>query len=333
MHTTKIFHLHLDTAALNMSLVKKPKTELSTHVVSNHATDTSIQLIGHSCPVLACDLSAEKAVLSGDLEGSVKLWKLSHDDTVEQYEVGKHKGAVLGAIFLKTHMVTCSTDTTISVFDGGHKIRNFKGHTAAVNVVCGGQNGELILSGSDDGSIGIWDPREKDSESRVIETSYPVVAVATDGHETVWSAGVDDAISKWDLRMNQQLDFQGANGHSDIVTSLSYNNNRLASHSHDNTVRVWDTKPFMADEKSRELLCLTDAPNGIEQATLKARWSSDGEHIIAGSADRTVAIWKGDTGRLVRKVGGHSGCVNDVAMVEKWYVSASSDGTLVVSSL
>lgn len=283
--------------------------------------------------MLSCDLH-QGVVLSGDLEGHIKLWTQiqGQDDNVAQFDVGKHKGGVLGAIFWDSErFVTCSTDTSVSVFQGSQKVRNLKGHSAAVNAVCIAQN-SIILSGSDDGSIGIWDPREKDEESQCIDTSYPVIGLATNGGFEVYSAGVDDIISSWDMRMNEKLSIS-PQGHTDIITSLSYNNGRLASHSHDNTVRVWDTKPFVSEAASRELLCLYDAPNGIEQATLKARFSTDGSKIIAGSADRTVAIWTADTGRLLRKIGGHVGCVNDVAMDGNHYVSASSDGTLIVSSL
>jgi len=54
------------------------------------------------------------------------------------------------------------------------------------------------------------------------------------------------------------------------------------------------------------------APTGQERNLLKASWDSNGEKIAAGSGDQSVAIWEARTGKLLNKLPGHRGAVNDV---------------------
>lgn len=48
------------------------------------------------------------------------------------------------------------------------------------------------------------------------------------------------------------------------------------------------------------------------QNLLRAAWSPDGQKISAGSADRYLYIWDTTTRRILYKLPGHNGSVNDV---------------------
>jgi len=54
------------------------------------------------------------------------------------------------------------------------------------------------------------------------------------------------------------------------------------------------------------------APTGQERNLFKASWDSKGERIAAGSGDQSVAVWEVRTGKLLHKLPGHKGAVNDV---------------------
>jgi len=45
---------------------------------------------------------------------------------------------------------------------------------------------------------------------------------------------------------------------------------------------------------------------------LRCAWSPDGSKVSAGSADRYVYIWDANTRRILYKLPGHNGSVNDV---------------------
>jgi Prp8 binding protein len=91
---------------------------------------------------------------------------------------------------------------------------------------------------------------------------------------------------------------------------MSPDNQTLLSNAHDSTVRTWDVRPFAPAD--RRLQTYDGAPTGQERNLLKASWDSKGEKIAAGGGDQSVAIWEARTGKLLNKLPGHRGAVNDV---------------------
>jgi Prp8 binding protein len=126
----------------------------------------------------------------------------------------------------------------------------------------------------------------------------------------LFTGGIDNDIKVWDLR--KQAVTYALLGHTDTVTSLqmSPDNQTLLSNAHDSTVRTWDVRPFAPAD--RRIQTYDGAPTGQERNLLKASWDSTGEKIAAGSGDQSVAIWETRTGKLLNKLPGHRGTVNDV---------------------
>lgn len=126
----------------------------------------------------------------------------------------------------------------------------------------------------------------------------------------MFTGGIDNDIKVWDLR--KQAVTYTLIGHADTVTSLqlSPDNQTLLSNAHDSTVRTWDIRPFAPADRS--IMTYDGAPTGQERNLLKASWDSKGEKIAAGSGDQSVAIWEARTGKLLNKLPGHRGAVNDV---------------------
>lgn len=48
------------------------------------------------------------------------------------------------------------------------------------------------------------------------------------------------------------------------------------------------------------------------QNLLRCAWSSDGQKVSAGSADRFLYIWDTTSRRILYKLPGHNGSINDV---------------------
>ena len=101
-------------------------------------------------------------------------------------------------------------------------------------------------------------------------------------------------------------------GHTDTITSLqvSPDSQYLLSNAHDSTVRSWDIRPFAPT--NRHVRTYDGAPTGMEKNLIKATWSPDGKKIAAGSGDRSVTVWETSSGKLLNKLPGHKGTVNDV---------------------
>lgn len=195
--------------------------------------------------------------------------------------------------------------------ESGTRIRRHLGHDEVINCLDISRRGEeLLVSGSDDGHIGVWDPRQKEAID-FLASPYPVTAVAlAEAGNEIYSGGIDNDIKAWDIRKKAVA--YSMPGHTDTICSLSVapDSQSLLSNAHDGTVRTWDIRPFAPI--NRHLRTYDGAPTGLERNLIRASWSPNGERIVAGSGDRSVVVWEVRSGKLMYKLPGHKGTVNDV---------------------
>ena len=94
-------------------------------------------------------------------------------------------------------------------------------------------------------------------------------------------------------------------GHAGHVSSVAFSpdGQRLASGSHDQTVRIWDCAT------GKELFAL----NGHAGLVWSVAFSPDGQRLASGSHDQTVKIWDSATGKELFALKGHAGAVRSVA--------------------
>jgi Prp8 binding protein len=93
---------------------------------------------------------------------------------------------------------------------------------------------------------------------------------------------------KWDLRAGKEpVEVLALKGHADSVIGLnvSPDNNYLLSNSMDQTLRIWDIRPF-ASNQSRCERVFEGSTSGSEKGLLRCSWSADKERVTCGSADR-----------------------------------------------
>ena len=244
----------------------------------------------------------------------VVLWRTYGQ--CENYGVlNGHKGAVLDLRWSRDSRVifSASADMTVASWDleTGTRIRKHTGHEEVIDCLDVSRRGEeLIVSGGDDGYVGIWDPRQKHAAD-FIESEFPItsIALAEAGNE-LYTGGIDNDIKVWDMRKKSVA--YTMVGHTDTVTSLqvSPDGQALVSNSHDGTVRTWDIRPFAPTD--RHIRTYDGASTGLDRNLIRAAWDSKGERIAAGSGDRTAVVWDARSGKLLYKLPGHKGTVNDV---------------------
>ena len=242
------------------------------------------------------------------------LWRTY--GSCENYGVlNGHKGAILDLHWSRSsaNIFSASADTTLASWDleTGLRIRRHEGHEEIVNCLTASPRGEEILvSGSDDGCVGVWDPRVKRAVD-FIETDFPItsVAVAEAGNE-IYTGGIDCDILAYDIRKKAVA--YRMPGHTDTVTSLSISpdSQSLLSYSHDGLARTWDIRPFAPVDRS--LRSFAGAPVGVERNLVRACWDVKGERVGVVSGDGSVCVWEARTSKLVYKLPGHRGTVNDV---------------------
>lgn len=270
---------------------------------------------GHSGEVFACRFNPTgQHIASGSMDRSIMLWR-SRDECSNYGVLNGHKGAILDLHWSRDSRVifSASADMTIASWDieTGQRIRRHVGHEEVINTLDVSKRGEEVLvSGSDDGYVGLWDPRQKQAVD-YMETNFPITAVAfAEAGNELYTGGIDNDIKVWDLRKKSVA--YSMIGHTDTITSLavSPDSQSLLSNSHDSTVRTWDIRPFAPTD--RQIRTFDGAPTGMERNLLKASWDPQGKKIAAGSGDRSVVIWEATSGKLLYKLPGHRGAVNDV---------------------
>ncbi|KAI8964319.1 WD40 repeat-like protein [Daldinia sp. FL1419] len=298
-----------------------------------------MELTGHSGEIFSAKFNPTGGLIaSGSMDRSILLWNSS--GACENYGIlTGHRGAVLDLQWSRDSEIlySASADMHLASWDltSGTRIRRYIGHEEIINSMDTSKRGEeLLISGSDDGTIGLWDPRSKNAAD-FIETDFPItaVAVAEAGNE-IFSGGIDNDIKVWDMRKKAVV--YSMLGHNDTVTSLrvSPDSQSLLSYSHDSTAKTWDIRPFAPTE--RHIRTFDGAQVGVEKNLTKASWDKLGKKIAVGAGDGTVLIWSNDTGKLLYKLPGHKGAVNCAEFTpgeEPVILSASSDRRMLLGEL
>ena len=271
--------------------------------------------LGHTAEVFCARFSPTTPHLaSGSMDRTILLWHTTGTCPNHGILTG-HKGAILDLSWSRSSstIFSASADTTLASWDleTGIRIRRHQGHEEIVNCLAVSPRGEeMLVSGSDDGCVGIWDTRTKRAVD-YIETEFPItsVAVAEAGNE-LYTGGIDCDILVYDIRKKAVA--YRMPGHTDTVTSLSISpdSQSLLSYSHDGLARTWDIRPFAPVDRS--LKTFVGAPVGIEKNLVRASWDSKGERVGVGSGDGSVCIWETRTAKLIYKLPGHKGTVNDM---------------------
>ncbi|CAG5134560.1 unnamed protein product [Candidula unifasciata] len=345
--------MDLKRKAMDSAMVpfKRPRQEL---VVSGiHYTSQIIQsgpkrtsnllapimlLTGHEGDIFCGKFSPDgQYVASAGFDRLIYFWTVYGE--CENIAVLKgHTGAVMEIQFSTdgSMLFSASTDKTIAVWDieTGDRMRKLKGHQTFVNTVSAARRGpQLLCSGSDDGTVKIWDARKKGAIN-TFQCTYQVTAVTfTDTAEQIISGGIDNELKVWDLRKNAIL--YKMRGHSDTVTGLeiSPEGSYLLSNSMDNTLRIWDVRPFAPQERCVKIM--SGHQHTFEKNLLRCAWSPDGSRVAAGSGDRFVYVWDTTSRRVMYKLPGHAGSVNEVDFHpnEPIILSCSSDKKIYLGEL
>lgn len=272
-----------------------------------------MELSGHTGEIFSAKFDPSgNLIASGSMDRTIMLWRTYGD--CENYGVlNGHRGAVLDLQWSRDSEIlfSASADMHLASWDltSGTRIRRYVGHEEIINAMDISKRGEeLLISGSDDGTIGIWDPRTKNAAD-YIATEFPITSVAiSEAGNEIYSGGIDNDIKVWDVRKKAVV--YSMLGHQDTVTGLrvSPDGQQLLSYAMDSTARTWDIRPFAPAE--RHIRTFDGATMGLEKNMIRASWDAAGKKIGVGAGDGTVVIWSSDTGKLMYKLPGHKGTVN-----------------------
>ncbi|WP_162909420.1 WD40 repeat domain-containing protein [Aggregatilinea lenta] len=190
-------------------------------------------------------------------------------------------------------------------------LQAFAGHTDYVNGVAFSPDGTTLVSGSDDGTVRLWDVAS--GEARVLEGHEDYVngvAFSPDGLQ-VASASDDYSARVWDV----------ASGETVVTFSTESDSFSSVAFSPDGSkVAAGDAGAWILDAATGEILVTLDSGFAYP---LSVAFSPDGATLATGNDDGMIWLWDVVSGTVIRTLEGHTDYVRSVA----W----SPDGTQIAS--
>ncbi|KAL9480960.1 hypothetical protein ACSS6W_005746 [Trichoderma asperelloides] len=200
-------------------------------------------------------------------------------------------------------------------------LRKFRGHDKAVYSVAFSHDSKLLVSGSHDKTVKLWDSTTGACIHTFRGHGSTVYSVAL-SHDSklVASVSSDDTVKLWNSATGELV--HTLRGHGSTVHSVAFSHDSkfVASGSSDATVKLWDST-------TGELIhTLRDHSNTIHSVA----FSHDSRLVASGSSDCTVKLWDRTTGELIDTLRGHSNTVRLVAFSHdsRLVASGSLDGTV-----
>ncbi|KAI3867633.1 hypothetical protein MKW98_006010 [Papaver atlanticum] len=214
------------------------------------------------------------------LNGDVRVWDISLRRCV--FSLTGHTDAVTcvkwsgeGVIYSSSH------DRTIKVWDTTQGVNSRTGALERYKNLKGNAP-ERLVSGSDDKTMFLWEPTNRESIKHLMGHQEVVnhVYFSPDG-QWIASASFDKSVKLWNgITGNYVATFHG---HVGCVYQLSWSadSRLLLSGSKDSTLKVWDIQKLKIKQ---------DLP-GHEDEVFAVDWSPDGEKVASGGNDRKLKLW------------------------------------------
>lgn len=304
---TKFVHLSLNKAKHAIHLVAWTP-EGRRLVVTSHSGEFTIWngmtfnfetiMQAHDLAIfLSKYLHAGDWLLSGDQEGVLKIWQPNFNNVKV---VQAHADGIRDIAFLPNdaRFVTCSDDTTLKIwnFHTGLEERTLAGHHWDVKLADWHPHMGLVVSGSKDNLIKLWDPRASEPVSTLHGFKHTVAKVRfqTAGLQRLLaSVSRDRSLRVYDLRNTRdcvvsrsaETDLSGLTWHpvhANIITTGTYEG---AVCHYDIEGKVEGGKEPLPANPFHEI------PHAHEKAVHALEYHPVGHILCSAGADRSARFW------------------------------------------
>ena len=246
-------------------------------------------------------------------------------------------------------------------------IHILKGHTAPVSALAMSADGKILVSGSEDKTIKLWQIGTGFLFRTLTEHSGSVFALAISPDGKILASGSGDGTIKiWDLSSFKLLHTLTNHTKSVLALAISADGRILASGSEDKTVKIWHLgnsdpsflgaitshsqpvcalafnpqQPILASASFDKTIQIWDVDAYSRLGNPKTHsirfdslaFTPDGKTLATGCEDKSIRLWDVEKGSLRRTLRGHTAAVSGVAFSPNGQTlfSAAGDKTIKI---
>ena len=192
--------------------------------------------------------------------------------------------------------------------------KTLTGHDGYVSSLSFSPDGRLLASGSQDGTVRLWDALTGEQQRELAHQAVSSVSFSPDGQTLASGRNLDRNIYLWDVikgELKQKLGnqnlmrVQAGRGHFRHIHSVSFSpdGRTLASGGPDNTIRfLWDVVTGVQNQiligHAARVYCVSFSP--------------DSATLVSGHTDGTIRLWDANTGQHKNTLSGHTDIVSSV---------------------
>lgn len=274
--------------------------------------------MSHSMPVV---------LVTGGYDHKIRFWEATSGVCAKTLTFGESQVNCL-QISADKSLLVAGGNPLINIFDinGGagvdeKPVLTYDGHTSNVTAVGFQRERKWVYSGSEDGTIRIWDSRVNVC-TRTFDNGAPVNTVAMTPNETEFISGDQNGhVKVWDLKAGAcREEYQPIPEVPIRSISVAFDASLVAVGSQKGKLLIYA-------RNSEERLELINEIQAHDDYLLKCVVSPDLNSIATTSADKTIKLWSTVTWELERTLAHHQRWVWDATFSADslYLVSASSD--------
>ncbi len=226
------------------------------------------------------------------------------------------------------------SDIRVDLWDantGKYISRLFGIHSSKISTLCFSDNGRIIATGGQDGTIHLWAAKQgmhliplSGHKSQINN-----IVISPDGM-TILSKSTDNTVHLWNAITGQLLNT--LDGYIDSIYDLTITpeGDTILSWSSDETLRLYDTNTGKLHKQHK--LNEHHKLNGIEGDVRTLYFSPNGNTFITQSTQMNVYLWDIDTGELINRLLERRNYIKQVHISPngKTIAGRGNDGTILI---
>lgn len=316
------------------------------------SADKKHVLEGHAGPVFALAFNSNGSLLTSAGEdrkdnvdvGLVRFWDPAKGESVTSFsdKDGKpiatsniiHSHGIFALAFTPDGkaLVSAGKDNLLRFWDpaNGKQLGMLPGHLGWVRSVAVPSKSTLIVTGSYDRTVKVWDGGPKMDVLRGHKDWVCAVAFSPDDR-LLASGSRDGSVQIWDAGDGRLLDTLENLGGSVLAVAFSPDKNspKLAAGiwADKGAVKVWDL--ILDKDKNYQKVKEAHTLLGHKEGVACVAFEKSGKRLASGSGDTNIIIWDLEKGKPEHTLTGHTGGVRCVAFAETGKLASGSDDATI----